>query len=125
MFTYKRHGTLSSLITGDGRRTKAYFISHAKSCAICGAYIDEELVSVSTHKEPEQKADCCQVDGCTNTAYEGYTYEIDGREFLICETHKNRIRTWKHHPHKGPENVPIRMCGSKLIDNPAYTRKKG
>lgn len=123
MFTYRKSSSLSSLITSDGRRTRAYFISHAKSCAICGAYIEEELVSVCTSKEPTPKEDCCHVEGCSNTAYEGHTHKTDGEEYLICEMHKNRLRTWKHHPLKGMKNIPIVVHNGKLIDNPEYKRK--
>lgn len=104
------------------------YITHAKSCAICGAYIEEQYVLASQAKQEIRKENQCQVVGCVCSTYEGYrTDEIHsaGNAFTICLTHKRRIKTWRLHAGKGIEHVPLIVREGRLYDNPDYEKKQG
>jgi len=97
---------------------------HTKSCAICGAYIEEHYVGFTPKDNTEKPGDKCQVEGCNHTAYEGHQYEADGCTYTICLTHRSRIKTWQQHPDKGLEQTPILHQNGLLIDNPHYKIKQ-
>ena len=101
---------------------------HDKSCIICGAFIEESL-QLPLMRIAEHKAEgACQVHGCRHTAYEGHQHieEVDGHQvsFLICESHRRRIKTWRLHPNKGEAQKPILLKDGQLEDNPAYRNKR-
>lgn len=108
------------------RRSDRIYITHTKSCAICGAYIEQQYVTFIPRSRQEHVEDKtkCEVHDCKNTAYEGYKHYVDGHEFRICITHHNRIRSWKQHPTKGDEQKPMIMENGRLVDNPNYTIKQ-
>ena len=106
-------------------QNNALYITHSKSCAICGAYIEEHLVGFVQRKADTKAHDKCQVEGCNRTAFDGYTHEDDGKTFLICETHRNRLKSWRQHKTKGADQKPLILAGNKLVDNEAYTIKQG
>lgn len=108
----------------DYQRNSLY-ITHSKSCALCGAYIEEYLVGFTQKKTKQKPEDKCQVEGCNRTAFDGFTYEEDGQSFLICETHRNRLKSWKQHKTKGEDQKPLIILGNRIIDNDAYTIKQG
>lgn len=114
-------------MTKDYHRTQI-FITHAKSCVICGAYIEENYVVAIPKQQSTKAAEACQVHGCRHTAYEGYTHteESAGRSlvFRICVTHVRRMKTWRLHPGKGEEHKPLLLEAGKLIDNPRYAVKQ-
>lgn len=102
----------------------------AKSCVMCGAYVEEEYVRYKTRDKTPRVTDSrkCQVSGCPNTAYEGHVHKefIGDREceFVICEGHRRRIKTWRLHPDKGEQDKPIMIQLGKLVDNPKYKRTR-
>jgi hypothetical protein len=112
------------------------FITHTKSCTICGAYIEERYVMATRPQEQEQEqkqdpeqeeAVRCQVEGCPHTAYEGYTYRTEfpnDKQFIICITHKRRIKSWRQNPDKGYEQRPMIISSGRLCDNPEYDKKR-
>jgi hypothetical protein len=115
MFTYR--------VKKDRQRDRIY-ITHAKSCAICGAYIEEEMVEFTRKGKQPKAENKCQVSGCENTVWDGYQIEEQGHKFSICETHKNRLRTWKHNINKGEQHKPVIIHNGKLIENPNYHVKQ-
>lgn len=105
-------------------RSDSLYISHTKSCAICGAYIEEHYVGFMAKRKTEKTEIECQVEGCTHGAYEGHEYTEAGQAFKICITHRNRIRSWKQHPDKSEDQRPIMLHKNRLIDNPDYKIKQ-
>lgn len=99
----------------------------SRTCIQCGAYIEDEFVSLrreeryEIHTSSEGK---CDVRGCRNTAYEGHHHNEAGHTYTICETHRRRIKTWRHHPEKGPEHNPLMVVKGVLMDNPEYHIKQ-
>lgn len=119
MYTYR--------LRKDQNRNHIY-ITHSKSCTLCGAYIEEHYVMASQAKRESSKENQCQVEGCTHTAFEGYrTDELhsSNEAFTICLTHKRRIKTWRLHSGKGIEHVPLVVITGRLYDNPDYEMKQG
>jgi hypothetical protein len=100
-----------------------------KSCAICGAYIEYQGGQPPKQRADEGKGEhVCQVQGCKHTAYEKHQYleEIDGRtiSFLICETHRRRVKTWKQAAGKDETQRPIIFRDYQLQDNPKYRKAR-
>lgn len=120
LFTYK---------LAQSRGRDCVHVEHDKSCVICGAYIEESLCVPLTRIDEHKNNDACQVHGCKHGAYEGFQHseEVDGQEvsFRICETHRRRIKTWRLHPSKGEDQMPIIIEHGQLVDNPKYTKKQG
>lgn len=110
-------------IVHDHRRDRTY-LYHSKKCALCGLYFTEEMVKFIDVQKTDTPAGQCAVFGCNSTAWEGHTHEEDGQVYLICESHKNRLRTWKHHRMKGEQHKPIILHKGRLIDNPEYNLKQ-
>lgn len=115
MFTYQLR---------KDRRTSCMFITHTKSCALCGAYIEEHYIGFS-EQQKENKIGECEVDGCTNTAYEGHEFSDGTNVYKICLSHRSRMRTWKQHPAKGESQIPLIVINGRLFDNPDYAIKQG
>ena len=119
LFTYR-------LVQSHGR--DRIHAEHAKSCLICGVFIEESLQLLRIRIAENKVKDACQVYGCKNTAYEGHTLleEVDGHQasFRICESHRRRLKTWRYHPNKGKDQKPIIIEAGQLVDNPEYSRKQ-
>jgi cobyrinic acid a,c-diamide synthase len=104
------------------------YITHAKSCNLCGAYVEEQYVMASQIKKEVSKENQCQVEGCRCGAHEGFrTDDIHRADqtFTICLSHKRRIKTWRLHLRKGIEQVPLIVREGRLYDNPDYEMKQG
>ena len=118
LFTYR-------MVLSQGR--DAVHADHAKSCIICGAYIEEHLRFTLAKVREQKRKDACEVHGCKNTAYEAHQHseEVDGRQasFQICESHRRRVKTWRLHPSKGEIQKPLVIEDGQLVDNPMYAPK--
>lgn len=119
MYTYR--------LKKESMRNSIY-ITHSKSCVICGAYIEENFIVNTTEKKKNSinKKNQCQVEGCNHTAYEGYESTLLGYavSFKICLIHKRRILTWRQHVKKSQSNIPLIIMFGKIYDNPDYKIKQ-
>lgn len=106
------------------RNRNSIYVTHTKTCHLCGAYIEEHMVGFVARQE-QKRENSCQVQGCMNTAYEGHIHEDGNKTFQICEKHRNRMKSWRQHPTKGEDQKPLIMQLGVLIDNPRYTIKQG
>lgn len=97
-------------------------------CAMCGAYYEEHYVISSTPKQQIKNPGQCEVQNCRNHAYEGHQHTAltNGvhRTFIICLTHHRRLKTWRHHPEKTEQHIPIVVENGVLMDNPHYIKKQ-
>lgn len=123
MFTYNLSRSRTGRTDADGIKRVCITITHTKSCALCGAYIEENMIGFA-RQHGTKSENKCQVMGCPNTAYDGHTHEEDGQLHLICEHHRNKIKAWKQHPTKGEDQRPLIILGGKLVDNPEYVIKQ-
>jgi hypothetical protein len=104
------------------------YITHEKSCSLCGAYIEEQYIKIKPQEQKAARHNKCQVEGCKHTAWEGYrtTDEIPAMQvFIICEAHRRRIKTWRLNSSKGPEHIPVVVISRKLYENTNYWIKQG
>lgn len=124
MFTHSMSKIKSVILDQEGIPKKVTYVTHAKSCVICGAYIEEQYIAFSERIKQDKSDIKCQVEGCTHSAYEGHEYIEAGQTFRICITHRNRIRSWKQHPDKGDDQRPIMLHKGRLVDNPDYKIKQ-
>ena len=108
------------------------FIYRQKSCVHCGAFVEEEYVVSSPKAKGINKRAAgnqkCEVRDCPNTAYEGHVHveDVDGvaLRFIICESHRRRLKTWRLHPDKGEQQKPVQLQRGTLVDNPDYKKKQ-
>lgn len=103
------------------------FITHAKSCAICGVYLEEQF-AVPAEGRKHHKKDKCQVQGCDRIAHERIEHKVMNGEiqiasFIVCLTHSSQMNTWLNHPSKGISQMPLIYMAGKLIENPEYIRR--
>lgn len=108
------------------RRRDHVVISHQKTCALCGAYIEEHYIRYEQNEEL-QTGNSCQVAGCRHKTHENHQHaeQYGGQEykFTICLSHFRKLKTWRLHPDKGEQHKPIIMVAGALIDNPDYKLK--
>ena len=114
MYTYRRR----SETTRD-----SLWITHAKSCMLCGAYIEHQYAAFIEKKREKKPEGKCQVHGCTHIAWKAH--EEGSQTFQICVIHANRIKSWRQHPTKTEQHKPIMAHNGELIENPEYMIKQG
>lgn len=106
-----------------------HFTYISRTCMQCGAYIEDEYVEIRREQRNEleiatSNVGKCDVRGCRNGAWEGYQHTEAGITFKICESHRRRVKTWRHHPDKGQEHNPLVVVKGALTDNPEYQIKQ-
>ncbi len=116
---------------------KNIIVSREMKCLACGLYTHERIL-VEKQREAKKKSTrighgqkpppFCAVKGCEHRAWDKHTATIDTnsgpRQFMVCESHKRRMKTWKQHKDKGLDQIPIIHFLGELIDNPDYKYKK-
>lgn len=116
LYTYRLHKSL--------RRNIMYF-DHSKSCTLCGAFIEEGFAMYLDSQQKSGKGDnSCSVSGCTHTVYERYEYKTENKVFVLCQTHRNRLKSWRQHKSKGQQHHPLLLEKGVLVDNPNYKIKQ-
>lgn len=119
-------GSLAFYGREETHRRDAVYYRMSFTCIHCGAFIEEqEMVQQKTaHRKDTRRIGECEVEGCPHTAYEGRLHNTPTRIWLICESHHRKIRTWRSHQQKGPEQIPVIELNGKLYENQDYRIKQ-